>query len=338
MPKKLLDITRRKLEELYLKQKLSTSNIAKQFACNHVTILNYLNKYNIPRRSKLGNRKAVNISKEVLYDLYHHKKLTQKQIARKFGHSRYGVQRWMKIYKIKSRNFSESNTKYPKYNFNNNLIEKAYLIGFRLGDLNVNKIHELIQVRCSTTIEKQVRLFKKLFDNYGHVRLWKAKRGTFEMVTLLNKSFNFLLSKSDFIEEWILSKNKYFLSFLAGYSDAEGSYYLRKPYKQFKVSWGIYEIETYDKKIIKCISGQLKILGIENIFSKSKVKGYVDKRGVKNNKNCWRIVVSKKQSLWNFIKLIEPYHKHERKLEDLKNVKSNLLARNNLPYCKPIIL
>lgn len=339
MTKKFLNIPKEKLENLYLKQKLSTDAIGKIYNCNHVTILNYLNKYNIPKRSKLGNREAVSITKETLYDLYHNKKLTQKQIAQQFGHSRYGIQRWMKIYKIESRDISTTHTRYPKYDFGGNLIEKAYLIGFRLGDLNIYKVRNLVQARCSTTIDAQLELFKSLFRNYGNVHTWKAKRGTFEMVVLLNGTFDFLLPKQDNIEKWILGNNEYFLSFLSGYSDAEGSYYLRKPYYKYgKCEWGIFEIQTYDKNIIETIYKKLLSLNVEGTFSKSRSKGHIDKRGIKTNKDCWRLMINKKQQLWNFIKLIEPYHKHEEKLNKLSKVKGNLLMRNKAPYCKkPII-
>lgn len=64
----------------------------------------------------------------------------------------------------------------------------------------------------------------------------------------------------------------------------------------------------------------------------------IDKRGVVCNKDCWRLTTAKKQSLWNFIKLIKPFHKHQQKLKDLKKVEENLKLRNNLPYCRPIIL
>ena len=182
------------LIELYVKQGLSTDAVAKVLGCNHATVLNYLKKYEIPRRSRLGNRKAVRIAKETLIDLYQNQKLTQKQIAHKFNHSRYGVQRWMKIYGIKSRNDSESHTRYPKHNFSGDLAEKAYMIGFRLGDLNVMQVKNLVQVRVSSTIPAQIQLFKNLFAGYGHIHIRKFIRGStgveiIDAITLLNKSF-----------------------------------------------------------------------------------------------------------------------------------------------------
>lgn len=339
MPTKALNIPEKQLQLLYLHKHLSADAIAKIYHCNHVTILNYLKKYHIPRRSKLGTRKPVRISKTVLFDLYHKKILTQKQISEKFGHSRYGIQRKMRVYGIVSRTLSNAITKYPKYNFSDNPIEKAYLIGFRLGDLNVMKIHSLIQVRCSTTIEAQRELLKSLFKKYGNVHIWKAKRGTIEIVVFLNSSFDFLVPKVDRIEDWIIDKKEFFLSFAAGYADAEGSYYLRAPNPKIgKIEWGIFEMQSYDKEIILTIYTRLKAFNIEANFSMSRRGGYVDKRGIRTNKDCWRIVINKKQSLWDFIKLIEQYHRHGNKIQDLKKVKNNLLLRNNLPYCKPITL
>ena len=143
-----LGIKKKVLSGLYSKERLSAYEIAKKLRCSHSTVLNYLKKYGIPRRSKLGNRKPIRIAKSILSDLYVRKKLTQKQIAKIFGHSRFGIQRWMKIYRIKSRNYSEINTKYPKTNFSGQQSEKAYLTGFRLGDLNVFKARNQICARC----------------------------------------------------------------------------------------------------------------------------------------------------------------------------------------------
>lgn len=331
MPKEK-NIAKDTLIDLYSRQKLSTDVIAKLLSCNsHVTILNYLKKYNIPSRSKLGNRISINISRETLVDFYHDKKLTQKQIAKFFGNqSDTGIRRLMKYYGIRTRDYSEANTKYPKFNFSGNLNEKAYLIGFRLGDLNIYKVHELIQVRCSSTIKEQAELFKALFNNYGHVDITTAKRGTLEMVVLLNQSFDFLISKKDLIEKWILNHHEYFLSFLAGYSDAEGSYYMRKPYqRKLKLGWGIFEVSTYDKRIIYTIFQKLQNLGISGAFSHPK-------RRIRQNGEMWRLTINKKQSLWDFIKLIKPYHKHKNKIRELEEVKNNLVLRNSLPYCRSI--
>lgn len=312
------------LEELYLNQRLSSQAIAKLLHFNSgVTICNYLRKYGIPLRSTLGNRVLLNISKKTLLHLYHKEKLTQEQIAKNFGQiSATGVQRLMKKYKISSRSYSEYLTKYPKYNFSGNLEEKAYLIGFRLGDLHVHKAKLLIQVSCSTTIPQQINLIQNLFEQYGHFRIRRNRRGTTDITGLLNQSFKYLLLKKDSIAKWILKDNKLFLSFLAGYADAEGCYYLRKPTPRHRLGWSLFEIQTYDKNIINTIFNKLTDFGIECALS-------VNNKHIRYKQDMWRVTIVKKQSLWNFIKLLEPYHKHENKIKDLQKVKENILSRNS---------
>ena len=68
------------------------------------------------------------------------------------------------------------------------------MIGFRLGDLNVMQVKNLVQVRVSSTIPAQIQLFKNLFAGYGHIHIRKFIRGSTEVeiidaITLLNKSF-----------------------------------------------------------------------------------------------------------------------------------------------------
>lgn len=330
MPAHRLTISKDSLIELYVNQRLSSFSISKLLgAKSHVTILNYLAKYDISRRSRLGNRKPINIDKEILFDLYYKRKLSQEQIAKKFGCCQQDIQRRMKAYKINARSCSEANTKYLKFDFNNSLLEKAYLLGFRVGDLNVSKVHNLIQVRGSTSVKEQVELFTDLFQDYGNVHTWIAKRGTYESVALLNQSFEFLLPKKDSVEQWILDDKEYYLSFLAGYIDAEGSFYLRKHSRNEGLELGLFEIQSYDKNIITTIFEKLKEQNIECRLS-------INNKHERYKNDMCRITVNKKQSLWAFIKLAEPYLKHKKRLRDLCRVKGNLVLRNSLPYCRPI--
>ncbi len=338
MPIKTYNIDEEFLKNYYINQKLSTGAIAEIIGCNHVTVLNYLKKYNIPRRSKLGNRKPISISKEELIKLYQNDNITQKEIAEKYGHSRYGIQRWMKIYGIQSKDYYQTHKVYPKTDFSGDLTEKAYLTGFRIGDLDVKQTHNLIQVGCSTTIPEQIELIDDLFNEYGNVHIAIAPRGTYEITTLLNNTFDFLIKKDDKIDKWILNDKILFLSFLAGYSDAEGSFYLRQPHRYGKTPWGMFEIQSYEVNILGVFSNKLTVLGIENKLVLSKKAGYLSKNGLRNKKDAWKLSISKKQSLWNFILLIEKYHRHEKRLRDLEKVKNNLIMRNSLPYCRKIDL
>lgn len=336
--KQKISATKEELEALYIQKKFSTDHMGKLLGVNHATILNYLKKYDIARRSKLGNRKPVCIEKKILIDLYLNKKLTQKRIAQRFGHSNFGIQRWMKIYGIKSRIDSESHTKYLKFDFSGDLLEKAHMIGFRLGDLNVYKVHELVQVRCSTTKIAQVELIRGMFKKYGNVHVWKAKRGTFEIVALLNNSFDFLLPKQDKIEDWMMADKKLLLSFLAGYSDAESCIHMKKNLHGSKMPIAGFELATYDKNILNQLGEKLKELGL--IFPEPYIKSIagVDKRGRRHNKDCWRISIYRKDAVWKLLNWLELLMKHQTKLNSIVEAKKNIIDRNSMPYSRQISL
>lgn len=328
LPKKT--ISRSELNYLYWIKRLSTAQIGKIFGCNHVTILNKLKEFNIKRRTRLGNRKPVVIPAKILKNLYVDRKLSETIIAKRLGYSRHAIEIRMKLYGIKPRSYRESNTKYPKTDFSGNLIEKAYITGFRLGDLSVSIRSYLIHVGCSSTIQAQVKLIKNLFSPYTFVytkpsRILNGKQ-VIDIQCLLNESFEFLLPKQDSIEDWILNNNGCFFAFTAGYIDAEGHIYTRTQYKK---TFSGLEIQTYDKNILKQMWHKFNQLGIKcpkPLINKR--AGYTQKNGTRNNKDAWRLGVSKKQSLSVLFNRINPYIKHDKREKDLyrawKDVNSRL--------------
>jgi len=69
---------------------------------------------------------------------------------------------------------------YEKRPFSGSLEEKAYMIGFRLGDLNVYKPYKNSQiyvVRCHTTLQDQVEVIQSLFSPYGGVKICQSDNG-----------------------------------------------------------------------------------------------------------------------------------------------------------------
>lgn len=140
----IFKITRQELNNLYGKQKLSTFQIAQKFGCSHATIVNRMRKFGIKSRGHLGLIKPIKISKIV-------------------HRSEGGIERRFKSYGIPSRGLANRASKYKKHNFSGDLLEKAYMIGFRLGDLNVYSPKNIICVRCSSTKRAQIKLIKNLF-------------------------------------------------------------------------------------------------------------------------------------------------------------------------------
>ncbi|PIV45314.1 MAG: hypothetical protein COS25_00510 [Candidatus Nealsonbacteria bacterium CG02_land_8_20_14_3_00_37_10] len=344
-------IFKKDLEKLYLKEKLSTRKIAKRYNCGKSTIESKLRQYGIVVRNKSEVLKLIprvekyKISKEKLKKLYDKGKFSAYKIAKIYNCSPSAIFHKLRKFNIprrtdvegiiltnneRCRKIAKAVSRYVKKNFNSSATEKAHMIGFSLGDMNVakKKYGETIYVSSSTTKNEQVVLMKNLFKKFGHINIKKSKKNTrngekdnFHFVAHLNSSFDFLLNKRDKIEKWILEKNKYFLPFLAGYIDAEGSFGVYNGFGEFALG-------SYDKNIIGQIHHKLKFLGIKSENPRIMVKGgYVDRRGVRTLKDLWSLRIRRKSELSKFINLIKPYIKHLKRKRDLLRVKENVISR-----------
>jgi len=333
-------ISKNELKNLYLRQKLSTDQIAKKYGCNHTTIVYKMRKYGIKSRGHLGLIKPIKISKEKLEYLYHNRKLSAVKIAKILHRSKGGIERKIHNFNILTRNIDNRACKYKKFDFSGNLTEKAYMIGFRLGDLNVVLVKNIIVVRCSTTKINQIKLIKKLFSPYTKPYITVAKRGTYEIAVYLNKSFSFLLPKQDNIEPWILEDHQFFWAFFAGYSDAEGSLHFNRTNSNLPKSSTIFELNSYDKNILHQFWKSLKkdnILAPLPRISHPKGTPCGNKKYFSNN-DTWRLTVSRKDSLWKLVHYWEKYSKHKNKQTAIEKAKRNIMLRNQLPCCHKIDL
>ncbi|MBI4033953.1 MAG: hypothetical protein HY378_00175 [Candidatus Brennerbacteria bacterium] len=265
-----------------------------------------------------------------LKKLYAEQKLSSYQIASILQCSQKTVLNKLKAYKIPTRKIQEAKALtrplHERKDFSGDPIEKAYLIGFRLGDLYVSKTHPkspTIRVSTNTTRKEQLDLVAKLFSKYGYVKITGPdKRGATLVRCYLNTSFDFLLKKWDGIESWILSNESYFLAFLAGYTDAEGSFCICG-------GDGVFSIRSQDKNILRLISKKVNKMGIlSKPPSLSARAGETDGHRIKNNRDAWGFYVYRKDSLLKLIELLRPIIKHQKRVEDMKKVENNIKRRN----------
>lgn len=330
MKKRIIKIPRYKLENLYLKGGFSIPQIAKTLNCDRSIIVRELKRNSVSRRShgeaiSLGWKKK-RVKKSTIKKLYYKDRLTQKEIARKLNKSTAYICKLMRVYNLKTRTADKYHTRYQKYNFSKNSQEKAYLIGFRLGDLAVNlsPSKNLVIVSTTSTKNEQLTLFKNLFKQYGYIWISKKREdGNRVCLTRLNRSFDFMLPKKDNIPKWIQGNKNLFLSFFAGYTDAEGC-----------ISIGgnnvaLFKLSSYDKNILKQIYKQLLKIGIECNQPRIHVKkGYRKSDGSKYRNDEWSFVVAKKSSLLRLLQCLEPKIRHSKRLTDLKKAMLNINKRN----------
>lgn len=268
-------------------------------------------------------RRKIEIDKEKLSVLYHQEMLSPYRIANVFNCSFSTITNRLKEYGIRLKTKSQAQMVYPKQDFDGNLAEKAYLIGFRLGDLNAYKTNpnaETIIVRCNTTSQNQIKLIKDLFGKYGHVTVCNSKDNKRNINCFLNNSFDFLLEKKDTVAYWIKKSNNASIAFAAGYIDAEGSFLIDQEKGRFKV-------DSYDKNIIFWLCDWLKANRIEAKILIVGRKGEKRQDGSRFNFDLWRINVNEARSLYKFIKMIIPNLRHKKRLKDAEKVLKNINKR-----------
>jgi len=337
---RLIDkILPKKLKELYWYCKMSSPEIAKIYHCSPNTIRRLLRQYDIKVRTKSEAKRLlfnINIPKKELKKLYLEKKLSSVDIAKKFKCNPGLIRSRLREYKLPARSHYEAHLlcnqpHYERRDFSGDLKEKAYLIGFRKGDLYATQARpRTIVVSMSSSKFAQIRLFKNLFLKYGHIwegrRIWKSKFGTYyrEVVVqcYLNNTFEFLVEKKDLIEPWILRNKNYFTAFLSGHTDAEGTFCLCG-------GDAVFSIRSQDKNILHQAREKLIKLGIllrpPQIVRK---KGTKDVRGTISNENIWGIFMHRKNAILKLIGLVNPYLKHADKRKRMKILTNNILGRD----------
>ena len=260
--------------------------------------------------------------REELRRLYMDEGLSLSAIAALHGCSLTTVWRHCQAAGIQCRE-GGSEPKYARADFSGDVAEKAYLIGFRLGDLHVAmEGSRTIVVKCTSTRSEQIELFRNLFMRYGHVYtdeagLAKRQRQSIGMEVRLNTTFEFMVPKQDHVPEWIRDRDETFFAFFAGYLDAEGYIrtYLPPGYKTLQVR---IEIRTYDAKLLTTLGEELNKRGISCPAAQIRVlAGYVNGYGVTSNGEQWGLGVYQKESLERLFEKIEPHVRHRRRRQDM---------------------
>jgi hypothetical protein len=215
-----------------------------------------------------------------------------------------------------------SEPKYARADFSGDLDEKAYLIGFRIGDLHVAVHGRSIVIKCTSTRDEQAELFRTLFERHGHIftdeqTRTRRQRQSIGMIARLNMTFDFLLPKQDAVPDWILASDGPFFAFLAGYIDAEGYVrtYLPPGYMAPHVR---VEVRSYDSVLLSQLAAGLNTRGIVCPPARLRVRaGYINGYGVRSDCDLWGLGSCRKDSLQQLFTKIEPYLRHPRRRRDM---------------------
>jgi len=326
------DIPEDELRRLYCDQGLSTAQVARQLGWSDSAVRTRLVALGIPRRTPWA-RNAVDCEIDELRRMYVEEGLSTTAIAQLLGCSGVTILRRLVAAGIERRP-DGGVQKYARHDFSGDPVEKAYLIGLRIGDLNVElKAERTILVKCTSTRSEQIELFRTVFERYGHVytdeaTLARRKRQSIGMQVALNLTFEFLLEKDDCVPDWILDgPDDVFFAFVAGYMDAEG-------YIQTYLSRGCYtpqakvEIRSYDGILLDELAEELNRRGVICPPADVRVEaGYVNGAGVRTNGVTWGLGIFKRRSVLRLFERIDRHLRHPRRRRDMQRAVAALTTR-----------
>ena len=208
-----------------------------------------------------GDLRKESTTKEQLWDWYWNQGLSTPAIARLSGRSHSTIGYWMAKHRIPVRPLQ----KYPRAPFGGKICEKAYLIGLRLGDLHARREGQTIVVDTTSTHPAMLELFRACFERYGKVREFpcynkQTRKYYWVTRTSLDLSFLFLVKKHITFPLWITNRRKVFMSFLAGFFDAEGSMSVvfRARKRRRNVAEPSLSISNTNKTLLQTIASKLK--------------------------------------------------------------------------------
>lgn len=252
------------------------------------------------------------ITKQELERLYWRQRLTLSEIGKKFSVTYVTIIYWMKKFGVPTR----SVRKYETNPFNGNKFEKAYLIGLRLGDLNVRAHRKQILARTSTSHPAMLELFSSVFQKYSHVHQFpifnpkKKPHFDWQIYALLDRSFTFTLDKA--IPDDVTADENKFYTFLAGYTDAEGCI-LVTPNKDGLRFY--FQVASEDSKTLSAIANKLKEAGYRFTLRIAAKKG--ESYGRRYKKDYWELRIATKADVIKLLKRLELRHREKIKWKEL---------------------
>ncbi|MFQ5978325.1 MAG: helix-turn-helix domain-containing protein [Candidatus Heimdallarchaeota archaeon] len=198
------------LQELYDDKKLSASEIARELKCSRSTVLRYLEKHRIPKRSlkescTLGKRKQFGGDRAILDDpeslrkLFIDDKMTGPEIAKIIGCTHRTVYLYLKKHSILKPEEERKNLQYSK-SIPLSRYLKEFLVGSLLGDGHIRKGIFGSRYQLTSKHQEYIHYAKSIVEKAGYrcnVNQYTTKRKTtqFILTTIYSKQLHALREK-----------------------------------------------------------------------------------------------------------------------------------------------
>ncbi len=249
--------------------------------------------------------------KTVIDGLHNGKKLSLLQISKEVGRSYMAIWGLCRALEIRTRsvaeaqsNSAESRSKHKRRPFGGTEEDRAYMLGFKNGDLTAWQVSgTAVMVTSTTTHPAFAELFRELFREYGHVYEYpmyeEGKGYKWKLAVRLDNSFRFLLKPAVEAVQELSAERSTYLSWLAGLVDSDGNIYVSGGRGSPRIRVGIY---NSDVPLLKSIITESR--KIQYDFDGPyllKEKGTVTPFGIRYTRDLWHIDV---QQTWSAQRLL----------------------------------
>jgi hypothetical protein len=246
---------------------------------------------------------------EALREIYWGRRLSLHKIGILFDKSASSVLQEMRKQGVRTRTLSEAMTVYEKLPFSNDPNEKAYLQGLRAGDLHTARHGLSIRATVSTTHPAMLELVKDLFGKYGRVVaspkfLRKTNQFEWEVYGYLHASFEFLVKPLELADES-------FLSFFAGFFDAEGTISIFKQHRSTTTGLRV-EVSSCNRDLLLLIAEKLRRIGYGAYLSEKPVRRKGEKVGYgPYNEDFWRLSLTRSDEALRLLRSLPLRHREK---------------------------
>lgn len=301
------------LRSMYWDRNLSIGEIARITSTSKGHVHYYMIKFGIDRRPWTGLTPKVD--PKLLLSTYRDQGKTLAEVSDIFRLSKSTVRDQIaKFEPLRPR----SVPKYGRTPFSGSEVERAYLLGYRAGDLNAFQDSALtVTARVSTTHAAMLEMFEKTFATYGHCAA--VPREVFltghdwQVHGYLDNSFRFLLPKPISPPTQI----EFLYPFIAGLSDSDGCWFAcakgRWTAVGFNITSGNHELLAKLASVLEKAGYNPHVYLSRKKGTTKLVKGRSETKTITLKHDTWVLAISRIEAVKRLASNVLPYSRHREK-------------------------
>lgn len=224
------------------------------------------------------------------------------QIQKELGFSQFVIEKILKEFNVQKRTYVEAKQLSRKYTIDDNFFKvqshnMAYVLGLLASDGNIAKNENGIFIELERTDEYLLKEINELTSNSRPIKYYTHKHpdGTetnaakFQAWSAEWKKdlsvYNIVPAKTNTLKPPYFLNKKYYISYLKGYFDGDGSFYFNPSKYKWNISFcgASYEVISWIRDIF------VNLYGI--------AVGKVEKQVLKSGNNFFRIIISGKENI-----------------------------------------